>query len=61
MTNEHFFVHHLNGGEEQLFSLDSAHSVSGEREKRKVRQNLSELSFALFESSRYLLMNNRRN
>ena len=61
VTDEHFFVHHLNGGEEQLFSLDSSHAINNEREKRKVQQYLSELSYALFESSRYLLMNNPRN
>ena len=61
VTDEHFYIQHLNGGEEQLFSLDNVHAASSEKENKRVRQSLSELSFALFESSRYLLMNNPRN
>lgn len=60
VTDEHFFVHNLNGGEEQLFLVDSTRPVINEKEKRRLKQSLSELTFALFETSRYLIMNNPR-
>jgi len=60
VTDDYFFVRNLNAGEEQLFFMDSTRQSLSTKEKRKVKQSLSDLTFALFETSRYLIMNNPR-
>ena len=60
VTDDYFFVRNLNSGEEQLFLVDSTRLPLRTEEKRKMQQSLSDLTFALFETSRYLIMNNPR-
>ncbi|NCW88536.1 MAG: hypothetical protein EBV71_06585 [Chitinophagia bacterium] len=60
VTDDYFFVRNLNAGEEQLFLVDSTRKPLKAGEKRKVQQSLSDLTFALFETSRYLIMSNPR-
>ena len=61
VTDDYFFVRNLNAGEEQFFLVDSTRKPLEAGQKRKMQQSLSDLTFALFETSRYLIMNNPRN
>jgi phosphoglycerol transferase MdoB-like AlkP superfamily enzyme len=58
VTNEHFFMRNLNAGEEQLQALDPKQSLPTGAAKKKLEQSLSELTYALFETARYMIMNN---
>lgn len=60
VTNENYFMHHLNSGEEKLLSLSNSEYISNDRSQQKTRRELSELTYALFETSRYLIMNNKK-
>lgn len=58
ITNDHYFMRNLNVGEEQLLPLHPTQPLPAGAEKRKLQQSLSELTYALFETARYMLMNN---
>lgn len=61
ITNTFYFSRHLNTGEEWLVPLDSSSAVVPGSELNKKQRSLSELTDAFFETSRYLIMNNRKN
>ncbi|MBM3414310.1 MAG: hypothetical protein FJY16_05170 [Bacteroidetes bacterium] len=61
ITNAFYFSRHLNTGEELLVPLEDNSSAVSSRELKKTQRSLSELADAFFESSRYLIMNNRKN
>ena len=59
VTNDYYFTRHLNTGEELLLSLKDSISTKSFGEVKKTQRALSELTDAIFETSRYLIMNNR--
>lgn len=61
VTDEHYFVHNINSGENKLFSMDSTATTVVSEKNAPARNKLSELAYAFFETSRYLIMNNPRN
>ncbi|MBM3412429.1 MAG: hypothetical protein FJY19_03495 [Bacteroidetes bacterium] len=61
ITNDYYFSRQLNTGEELLVPLEDSSSKRSSRELKKAQRSLSELTDAIFESSRYLIMNNRKN
>ncbi len=59
VTNDYYFTRHLNTGEELLLPLKDSISTKSFGEVKKTQRALSELTDAIFETSRYLIMNNR--
>jgi phosphoglycerol transferase MdoB-like AlkP superfamily enzyme len=60
ITNEHYFTHHLNSGEQKLFLLNDSVQKSAASAQKKTTRELAELTYALFETSRYMIMNNKK-
>lgn len=60
ITDEHYFVHNINSGENNLYPLDTTATKPAGESLTKLRSQLEELAYAFFESSRYLIMNNPR-
>lgn len=60
ITNDYYLVRQLNTGEEQLLPLFSGTDTLTASQRRKTKQSLSDLAMAFFETSRYLLLNNKK-
>jgi len=60
VTNDHYLVRQLNSGEEQLHALLPGSDKLSSSARRKMQQSLSELAIAFFETSRYLILNNKK-
>ena len=60
VTNDHYLVRQLNSGEEQLYALLPRGDTLSSSARRKMQQSLSELAMAIFETSRYLILNNKK-
>jgi phosphoglycerol transferase MdoB-like AlkP superfamily enzyme len=60
VTNDHYLVRQLNSGEEQLHALLPGSDTLSSSARRKMQQSLSELATAFFETSRYLILNNKK-
>jgi phosphoglycerol transferase MdoB-like AlkP superfamily enzyme len=60
VTNEQYFTHNLNSGEEKLYSLRNTKQLLDEAAQKKTKRELAELTYALFETSRYMIMNNQK-
>lgn len=59
VTNNFYLVRQLNSGEEQLHALSSAPDTLSNAERIKLQRSLAELAMAFFETSRYLILNNK--
>lgn len=60
VTNENYYTQHLNSGEEKLYWLGDSTRLASEKSLQKIRRELAELTYALYETSRYLIMNNKK-
>jgi phosphoglycerol transferase MdoB-like AlkP superfamily enzyme len=60
ITNDFYLVRQLNSGEEQLHALSAATDTLSSPERRKRQRSLGELATAFFETSRYLILNNKK-
>jgi hypothetical protein len=60
VTNDYYLVHQTNTGEEQLLPLSAATDTLSLSERQRMRRSLSELAIAFFETSRYLILNNKK-
>jgi phosphoglycerol transferase MdoB-like AlkP superfamily enzyme len=60
VTNDYYLVHQINTGEEQLLPLSAATDTLSLSERQRMRRSLSELAIAFFETSRYLILNNKK-
>lgn len=60
VTNDFYLVRQLNSGEEQLHALTSGPATLSFEDSKKRQQALSELAMAFFETSRYLILNNKK-
>lgn len=60
VTNDNYFTKNLNSGEERLYPLRDSALLPQEAAQKKMRRELAELAYALFETSRYLIMNNKK-
>jgi phosphoglycerol transferase MdoB-like AlkP superfamily enzyme len=60
VTNENYFTQNLNSGEEKLYWLGDSLKLAPGTSTKKTRRELAELTYALYETSRYLIMNNKK-
>jgi phosphoglycerol transferase MdoB-like AlkP superfamily enzyme len=60
VTDEYYFTKNLNYPEEELVPVTFDPPTHSKRQQDSVKQNLSQLTSAFFETSRWMLMNNKR-
>jgi phosphoglycerol transferase MdoB-like AlkP superfamily enzyme len=60
ITNDFYLVRQLPSGEEQLYPLSPARDTLAAAPRGQLQRSLSELAMAFFETSRYLIMNNKK-
>lgn len=61
VTDQYYFTRNLNTGEELLLPLADTLPIKSNTEIKRMQRSLSELTDAFFETSRYLIMNNKNN
>jgi len=61
VTDNYYFTRQLNTGEELLLPLRASMPKQSSSNLKKMQRSLSELTDAFFETSRYLIMNNKNN
>jgi phosphoglycerol transferase MdoB-like AlkP superfamily enzyme len=60
VTDDFYFTRNINSNEEQLNPLDTRASAFSQQHKDSVRRKLSSFTTAFYETSKYMLMNNKR-
>jgi len=60
ITDNFYLVRQLNSGEEQLHALSAATDTLSSTQRRNMQRSLAELATAFFETSRYLILNNKK-
>ncbi|MBM3922784.1 MAG: LTA synthase family protein [Sphingomonadales bacterium] len=60
ITNDYYLVHQVNTGEEELLPLSVANDTLRSADRLRLQRSLSELAIAFFETSRYLILNNKK-
>lgn len=60
VTDEYYFTKNLNYPEEELVPVTFTQPPHNRQQRDSVKQSLSELTSAFFETSRWMLMNNKR-
>ncbi|MFM8711602.1 MAG: LTA synthase family protein [Sphingomonadales bacterium] len=60
VTDQFYLVRQLNSGEEQLHALTAGADTLSTSDRRAVQRSLAELALAFFETSRYLILNNKQ-
>jgi hypothetical protein len=58
ITDNYYFTRNINSGEEQVFSMAGVPLTTAQ--KQGPQKELSSLTTALFETAKYMLVNNRR-
>ncbi len=60
VTNNFYFSKNLQISKEELFAIDAAGIRASQAEKDSVKQSLSELTSALYETAKYMLLHNKQ-